>query len=104
MGEIDQSRYWIDDFTEDLLEEFLDESQVIYFQFQNKDYLIERYTDGFLIADPIPYYKNGGYPRQPQYQYPESFKAKTVDELLALPFLDGKTIYEQWKDIKFWNY
>lgn len=104
MSEIDENRYWVDDFTKILLREFLEDGQVLYFQFQNRDYLIEKFTNGFLIADPIPYYENGGYPNDSRYQYLESFEAKTAEKLLNLHFLEGKTIVEQWDDIKFWNY
>lgn len=104
MDEIEKYRYWVDNFTQDLLKDFLDENQLIYFQFEGHDYLVEHYIDGFLIADPIPYYDNGGYPNNLKYQYPMSFKAKNVEEFLSLPFLDGKNIIEQWDNVKFWNY
>jgi hypothetical protein len=102
--EIEKNRYWVDDFTQELLKEFLDENQVFYFQFEGRDYLIEHYVNGFLIADPIPYYENGGYPNNPKYQDPMSFKAKSTNEFLDLPFLEGRTILEQWDKIKFWNF
>jgi len=104
MDENNRQRFWVDDFTQALFEEFLDEGQLIYFQFQDKDYLIERYSDGFMIADPFPYYENGGFPDNPEFQYPYSFSAKTVQDFLKLPFLDGRSVFEQWDSIKFWDY
>ena len=95
---------WVDDMTKDLFLEFLDECQVLYFQFKGQDYLLEMYKDGMLIADPYLYYENGGLPNNLDFQYPMSFQAKTVEEFLKLPFLEDKTILEQWDNIRFWNY
>jgi hypothetical protein len=95
---------WVKEPDKEDIIEMLETSQPIYFQFQGKDYLLEMYQEGVLIADPIPYYDNGGYPNNPKYQYPMSFKAKTVEEMLGLPFLAGKTLFEAWDSIKFWNY
>jgi hypothetical protein len=97
-------RDWVDDLTKELMVDFLEEGQMLYFQFKNRDYLIEQYVDGFLIADPIPYYNNGGYAADPRFQYPGSFQAKTSEEILALPFLDNKTMLQQFDEIRFWNY
>ncbi|MFD1440592.1 hypothetical protein [Lacticaseibacillus hegangensis] len=104
MNKADEPRDWVDDLSKDLFLDFLDENQVLYFTYKNHDYLIEMYTDGMLIADPYPYYEDGGWPDHKDFQYPMSFTAKTVDEFLKLPFLDGKTILEQWDNIRFWNY
>lgn len=91
--------------TKDLFLTFLDENQLLYFTYNQHDYLLEMYKkDGMLIADPYLFYENGGDANQPEFQYPMSFKAKTVDEFLKLPFLDGKTMLEQWDNIRFWNY
>ncbi|MFD1430060.1 hypothetical protein [Lacticaseibacillus mingshuiensis] len=99
-----QVRDWVDDLSKDLFLELLNENQVFYFTFNHHDYLIEMYNEGMLIADPYPYYNDGGYPGHKQFQYPLSFTAKTVDEFLRLPFLDGQTILSQWDNIRFWNY
>ena len=95
---------WVDDMTKELFLELLYEYQVLYFQFKGQDYLLEMYKEGMLIADPYPYYENGGLPTNLDFQYPMSFKAKTVDEFLKLPFLEDKTILNQWENIRFWNY
>jgi hypothetical protein len=84
--------------------EMLRDVQPVYFQYKENDYLLETYGEGILIADPFPYYENGGYADNPKYQYPESFQAKTVDDFFKLPFLDGKTLFEQWDKIRFWNF
>jgi len=95
---------WVTEPDKDDIVEMLETSQPIYFQFNKEDYLLEMYTDGMLIADPYPYYDNGGYPDRPEFQYPMSFKAKTVEDFLKLPFLNCKTLFEQWENIRFWNY
>ena len=102
---MDNYKYdWVESPEKDDIIEMLETSQPIYFQFQNADYLIETYVEGVLIAEPFLYYKNGGFPNDPKYQYNESFKSKTVNEFLNLTFLDGKTLFEQWDNIRFWDF
>lgn len=101
-------RYWVDDFSQAEFRDFVDEAQMLYFTYADgktsHDYLIEAFTDGYLIADPLPYYDHGGDPNDPQFQYPESFHAKTPQELYDLPFVAGKTVFEQWHNLRFWNF
>ncbi|MDR3257722.1 MAG: hypothetical protein LBT17_02890 [Mycoplasmataceae bacterium] len=84
--------------------EMLETAQPIYFQFQGQDYLLETYDRGILIAQPFLFYENGGFPDKKEFIYPQSFQAKNVKEFLELPFLDGKTLFDQWNNIRFWNY
>lgn len=83
--------------------DWLFEGQVLQFSWRNNDYLLERFDKGYLIADPLPYYDHGGDPNDPHFQYPESFHAKTPQELLELPFVAGKTLAQRWDEIKVWE-
>lgn len=104
MENIEEKRFWVDDFTYEDFVDFLDGWQVLYFNYKGKDYMFEPFTEGYLLADPIVYYKNGGFPDDPIGQYPESFQAKNADEFLSMPFLEGRTVKEAWNDIKIWDF
>jgi hypothetical protein len=36
--------------------------------------------------------------------YPGHEEAKTPEELMVLPFLDGKTIFERFDELRFFDY
>jgi len=89
----------------DTLEEFIICGQPFYFQFRGRDYLVEAFSEtGYIIVDPNPYYEDGGWPDKPDFAYPYHKEAKTADEFLKLPFLDGKTIFEAFDELKFFDY
>ncbi|MDR2448324.1 MAG: hypothetical protein LBD58_13710, partial [Treponema sp.] len=74
------------------------------FQYHGREYLVEGFGDlGFIIVDPVPYYADGGWPEKFDFAYPGHLEAKTPDEMKALAFLDGKTIFERFNELRFFN-
>ena len=88
---------------EDVLE-ILDTAQPVYFQYASHDYLIIGYVEGFLIVEPFKYYEEGGFPNDTKASYPGNFEAKSLEEFINLPFLDGNTFKNIFNEIKFFNY
>ena len=83
--------------TRENLKEVIQMGDCFCFQFQGKDYLIDAYE----IQDP-DVQEDGSFGDNPVL-YPESGKAKTPQELISLPFLNGKTIFEQWSELNFFD-
>lgn len=99
-----KDRYWFSlDKKEDLIRD-VEDYAMLYFEYKGRDYVVEHYVEGYLIADPIPYYLDGGFPEHLEFQYPMTFQAKTPKELLELPFLDGKTMLEEFDKLRFWEW
>jgi hypothetical protein len=91
---------WVDNQDRTDLIEIIDVGNAIFFQFNNQDYFIEGGANGYLIQDPMI-----GHPELSYRSYPENEKFKTANELLAAPFLDGKTILERFDsgELKFFD-
>jgi hypothetical protein len=101
---VNDNRFWLDDFDKESLYDFIDSHQPFCFQYHGNDYLIEGFGGlGYIIVDPIPYYADGGWPEKHDFAYPGHLEAKTPEEMMALPFLDGKTIFERFDELKFFE-
>ena len=78
--------------------------QRITFQYNFKDYLVENQGNtGFIIVEPYLFEEEGGFAEKTNAAYPGHLLAKTPDEFLALPFLDGKTFFERFDDMRFFD-
>ena len=94
----------VDDMKPDILEEFIENGQPFYFTFRDQDYLIEGFLDlGYVIVEPKLYYSEGGWPEKTNAAYPCHLQAKTSEEFMALPFLDGKTIFQRFNELRFFD-
>jgi len=101
-------RDWYDETTQDQIRDFLDVSEPFFFRFRGNDYHIERFIEGVAIRRPVYAYDENlrqmcyaiGFPNS---DYPESFKAKSIEEFLCLPFLDGKTLFERFDELLFFD-
>jgi hypothetical protein len=88
----------------DSIMEFIESGEPFYFEYDGKEYLVEGFFDlGYVIASPAPYYAAGGWPEKNFGTYPSHLQAKTVQEFMALPFLDGKTIFERFDELRFFD-
>lgn len=82
----------------------IESGEPFYFRYNDHEYLIEGFADlGYVIADPEPYYGAGGWPEKDIGIYPCHLQAKTADEFKELPFLDGKTVFERFDELRFFN-
>jgi hypothetical protein len=94
----------VDNFDRSFLEEFIISGQPFYFSFREKDYLIEAfYETGYIIVDPFRYYKISGEPEKTDFAYPYHSEAKTAEQFMSLPFLDGKNIFERFDELRFFD-
>jgi hypothetical protein len=84
-----------------VIEEIIKTGDAFFFQFRGNDYFIERDGNGYLIQDP----KIGanGQPTTGYTNYPGHMEAKSPEQLMALPFLDGKTIFERFYELRFFD-
>jgi len=88
----------------DLIEEIIFQRDPLCFTYKKKDYYLEYFNElGWIIVEPKSYWEAGGYPDKAPVVYPMSGKAKLIDELLVLPFLDGKTMFERFNELKFFD-
>ena len=102
--QINYSRIWDDEMKPEILEEFITTGQPVYFQYCENDYLVEAFFEtGYIIVDPFPYYKDGGWPDKYDFAYPHHKEAKTADDFMKLPFLDGKTLFERFDELRFFD-
>ena len=107
---INKNRIWLDDFDKDSLEDYISSLQPFCFQYNGRDYLIEAFSRKrndslrFIIVDPIPYDADGGVPEKADFAYPGHLEAKSPEEMMALPFLDGKTILERFDELRFFEW
>jgi hypothetical protein len=96
--------YWVEGSVAGI-KEMIEEGQPFYFRFHERDYQIEGFADlGYIIVDPYPYDEAGGYPEKYDFSYPGHLEAKTAKEMMALPFLDGKTIFERLNELQFFDW
>ncbi|MDR2733783.1 MAG: hypothetical protein LBC99_03950 [Spirochaetota bacterium] len=96
------NRYYLDETTQDDIREMIDSGDAFFFRFRARDYFIERGYNGFLIQDP-QIGEDGNSSDIPYTDYPGHEEARTPEELYALPFLDGKTIFERFDEIRFFD-
>jgi hypothetical protein len=90
---------WLDDTERADIQEMIENGEEFFFRFQGKNYYIERRENGYLIQDPAW----DTYNRFAYKNYPENETAKTPEELMVLPFLDGKTIFECFDELRFFD-
>jgi len=101
---VNTEKFWLDATTFDNIDTMIDCGEPFYFQYKGKDYLIEGFIEiGYIIVEPTLYYKEGGYPEKTEAAYPYHLQAKTPKEMMALPFLDGKTIFERFDELRFFD-
>jgi hypothetical protein len=93
---------WIIPTQEDI-KNLIEIGQDFYFQYRGNDYFVESGGSGYLIQDPRINIKGGSDPDLDYIDYPGHEKAKTPEEFIALPFLDGKTIFERFDELKFFD-
>jgi hypothetical protein len=94
----------VDDMMPEILEEFIENYTPFFFTFRGQDYLVEGFCDlGYVIVEPKLYYSEGAYPEKTNAAYPGYLEAKMPDEFKALPFLDGKTIFERFGELQFFD-
>jgi hypothetical protein len=101
--EMNDKRHWVADEDPEHIREMIQIGDAIFFQFRGRDYFIER-GNGYLIQDPQ--IGTDGQPSiggNPYTNYPGHLEAKTPEELIALPFLDGKTIFERFDELRFFD-
>ena len=99
-----KNKYYCLDTTKDYIEEIIDSNDTFFFEYKGHDYYLESFKDlGWIIVEPESYFGAGAFPDKPLISYPISAMAKSPKELLSLPFLDGKTLFAQWDEIKFFN-
>jgi len=94
----------VENMSKDLLEDFITTGQPFYFEYENNDYLIEAFSEtGYIIVDPFPYYADGGWPDKTDFAYPYHKVAKTSDQFSSLAFLNGKTVFDRFNDLHFFD-
>jgi hypothetical protein len=98
----DGLRAWFDMTREDL-EETITRGDVFAFMYNNKDFLVEDGNNGFIIQDPRVGLNKSNPKAYPYLDHPGHEQAKTPAELRALPFLDGKTIFERFDELRFYD-
>jgi len=97
-------RRWYEGDKDDLLET-IETTLPFFFRYKNNDYLIERLNDdGYIIVDPDRYYRNSPLFDPDNHTYAGHLQAKTAEEFIALQFLDGRTIFDAFDELRFFNY
>jgi hypothetical protein len=98
----DGLRAWFDMTREDL-DYVIDSCDAFTFMYKGKDYLIEGDRRGFIIQDPRVGHNYSDSQDFPYLDHPGHEQAKTPAELRALPFLDGKTLFERFDELRFYD-
>jgi len=83
----------------DELEELISIGDTFSFSYNDKDYIIEGICFDVEAKGRVGCYVIG----DESTEYPESRQARTPDELKALPFLEGKSIIEEFDELKFFD-
>jgi hypothetical protein len=97
-----EKHLWVRGETMKHIQEIIESNDTLMFEYNNQDYLLESFEDlGWIIVEPYSYFEAGGYPERPPKSYPFSGVAKTPQALIALPFLDGKTMFERFDELRF---
>jgi hypothetical protein len=94
---------WADNATPEDIEEIIECGQAFFFQYKGNNYFIERGGDGYLIQDPRVGHADDPYEDYPYLDYPGHLEAKNPEEMKALRFLDGKTIFERFDELRFFG-
>ncbi|GHV42001.1 hypothetical protein FACS1894187_24020 [Synergistales bacterium] len=103
---MNDGRLWFDDEDPDGIHEMIQRGEAIFFQFRGRDYFIERGWcggGGYVIQDPQIGLDGKSRDDIPYTDYPGHLEAKTPEEMTALPFLDGKTIFERFGELQFFD-
>ncbi|MDR1015827.1 MAG: hypothetical protein LBL86_12750 [Coriobacteriales bacterium] len=95
--------FWYDSADPDNIREITMQGDALLFTYQNRDYFVERGASGFLIQNP--HIGSDGLVRNdvPYANYPGHEDAKTPEGFMALPFLDGKTLFERFDELCFFE-
>jgi len=105
----DKCRAWYKTNPEQITE-MINTGDAFYFQYKNADYFIERGAmlqnggAGYLIQDPRVGHRDDLYEEYPYIDYSGCSEVDTPEEMLCLPFLDGKTILERFEELRFFDY
>jgi len=94
---------WVKNETKDDIEEFIERGDAFFFQFRGQDYFIAWYDGAYQIQDPRIGEDGCSQLDLPYFDYPGHMQAKTPGEFMALPFLDGKTLFERWEELRFFD-
>jgi hypothetical protein len=106
--------FWFEKENEDNIRELIETGAPFFFRFHDDDYHIEGIFDqkgfcqGYAIRKPKYSYiediRGMGYNVEyPDADYTGSLEAKSPEEFMRLPFLDGKTIFERFDEIRFFD-
>ena len=88
----------------DILEEAIGTGQPFYFTFFDEGYLVEGFADlGYITVEPKLYFSESGLAEKTNAAYPGHLQAKSPHEFLELSFLDGKTLFEQFDELRFFE-
>lgn len=93
----------------ELTREMIESGDAFSFQYKGNDYFIERGGMlkrgglGYLIQDPRIGHRDDPYDEFPYTDYPGCSAVDTPDDMLALAFLDGKTIFERFDELRFFD-
>ncbi|MDR2733782.1 MAG: hypothetical protein LBC99_03945 [Spirochaetota bacterium] len=96
------NRYYLDATTQEDVREMIESGTALFFRFRERDYFIEPGCTGYFIQDP-QIGEDGNSSDIPYTDYPGHEEARTPEELYALPFLDSKTIFERFDEIRFFD-
>jgi len=87
------------------IEEMIESGDEFAFTYRGKDYYLESRGDfGWVIVEPYSFIKSGGFPDKAPIAYLGNGLAKTPEEMKNLPFLDGKTIFQRFNELQFFDY
>jgi hypothetical protein len=111
---VEEFRVFFEDEDPDNIRSHLETGDPFFFQFRGQDYNIEGFFNqdgtgpGFYIRKPLYTYdesrKGLCYDTEyPGSAYPGVLEAKTPEEFMRLPFLDGKTLFERFDELKFFE-
>ena len=107
---INGKKYYLVEMSHEDLEEFINIGSSFSFHCNGKDYFVEgacfdNEAKGrvgyYYIADPNV--QKDGACGDSQSEYAESRQAKTANEFMTLPFIDGKTIFERFDELRFFD-
>jgi len=100
----DNFRLWYKTDKEDIADTIW-RGDALLFQYKSKDYFIESggRKNGYLIQDPLYEHWSDPTGQLPYIDYPGCGEAKTPEEMMDLPFLDGKTILERFDELRFFE-
>jgi hypothetical protein len=98
-GKMMYERHWAEKVEVESIREIIEDGNELWFQYRGKDYFVERGGNGYLIQDP----QIGNPDETPYTNYPGHEDAKTPEEFMNLPFLDRRTIFERFEELRFFD-